>query len=206
MKRFFWFSILLILIFAACSSSDSGAECKDGICISIEIDGPVQALKPARFTILIKSQKDINELPVGLEVFPGVAISDIEKIPENAKPIYQDKTLYDWLINTKGGEEYSFVGQIILSKPTVSYGIFSYTILAFFSQPEFGRVTDSVTIYLDADGNQVDENQAKMELGTEFPIAPTPPLDLTIVPETPMPTVAWPTETPLPSPTLPAYP
>lgn len=219
MKRFFWLSMLLILLLSACSASSSGAECKEGICVSIEVEGPVQALEPARFIISVKTEKDTNKLPIGLTVFPGVIISDIEKIPENAILVYQDKTKLDWQLNTKGGEEYSFSGHIILSKPTASYGIFSYSVLAYFSQPTFGRVSDSITIYLDAEGKQVEESQAKMELETDFP-APTPPPDLTIIPETPFPTIVWPTNTPLPShtpspspsptvtrtPTLPAYP
>lgn len=207
MKRIFWFSMLLILLLSACSSSSSGAECKDGTCVSIDVEGPVQALEPARYIVSVKSEKDIIKLPIGLSGFPGVTISDIEKIPENATLVYQDKTKLDWQLNITGGEEYSFSGYIILSKPTASYGIFSYSILAYFSQPTFGRVSDSITIYLNAEGNQVEESRAKMELETDFP-APTPPPDLTIVPETPFPTIIWPTNTPLPilTPTLPSYP
>ncbi|MGV8049897.1 MAG: hypothetical protein AB2L21_06065 [Anaerolineaceae bacterium] len=215
MKRIFRFSMLLILFLSACSSSSTDAECKEGICISIEVEGPVQALEPARFIISVKTEKDISELPIGLSVFPGVTISDIENIPENASLVYQDETMLDWQINTKGGQEYSFSGYIILSEPTVSYGIFSYSVLAFFTQPTFGRVSDSVTIYLDAEGKQIEESRVKLELETDFP-APTPPPDLTIIPETPFPTIVWPTVTPLPSPspsptitrtpTLPVYP
>ncbi len=57
MKRIFWFSMLLILLLSACSSSSSGAECKEGICVSIEIESPVQALEPARFTIFVKPRR-----------------------------------------------------------------------------------------------------------------------------------------------------
>ncbi|MFZ3150271.1 MAG: hypothetical protein WA116_01155, partial [Anaerolineaceae bacterium] len=65
------------------------------------------------------------------------------------------------------------------------------------------------------EGKQVEESRAEMELETDFP-APTAPPNLTIVPETPFPTIVWPTVTPLPSPspsptitrtpTLPVYP
>jgi hypothetical protein len=200
MKRPLIFSILLIFLLAACSPSGSGAECKEGICISIMIEGPVQALVPARFVISVKTEKDISQLPIGLTIFPEITISDIEKIPENAKLVYQDHTMLSWVINTKGGTEYSLTGHIVLAKPTVSYGIFNYSIMAYFSQPTFGRVTDSITIYLDSSGKQVEEGNAKSALQTDFP-APTPPPNLTIVPETPLPTVAWPTATPPPSPT-----
>ena len=205
MKRYIWLSLLIMLLLAACRSNGSGAECSEGICIKIEVEGPVLALVPARFVISVTTEKAISKLPIGLTVFPGMTISDIEKFPENAKLAYQNKTMADWEINTKGGEEYIFSGHVILSKPTVSYGIFNYTLLAFFSQPTFGRVTDSRTIYLDAAGKQVEGSKAKMEMQTDFPVPSQPP-DMTVFPQTPMPTVAWPTVTPLPSPTLPAYP
>ena len=207
MKRIFSCCLLLIIILTGCRSSSSGPTCKGGICINIEVEGPVQALEPARFIISVKTKKDVNELPIGLSAYVNVSISDIEKIPEGAKLVYEDENMLDWQINTRSGEEYFFVGHIILSKPTVSYGIFGYSVMAIFSQPKFGRVTDSITIYLDADGNQVEDSQVKKILETGFP-APTPPPDLTVVPETPFPSIVWPTETLLPSPTLslPAYP
>lgn len=183
MKRIFSCCLLLIIILTACRSSSASATCKKGICINIEVKGPVQALEPARFIISVKTKKDVNELPIGLSAYSNVSISDIEKIPEGAKLVYEDENMLDWQINTKNGEENFFVGHIILSKPKVSYGIFGYSIMTFFSQPEFGRVTDSITIYLDADGNQVEESQVKKILKTGFP-PPTPAPDLTIVPET----------------------
>ncbi len=207
MKRVFACCLLLIIILTACRQSGSGATCKKGICINIEVEGPIQALEPARFIISVRTKNDVSELPIGLSAYSNVTISDIEKIPEGAKLVYQDENMLDWQINTRSDEEYSFVFHIILSKPTVSYGIFSYSVMTFFSQPEFGRVTDSITIYLDAEGKQVEESQVKKILKTGFP-PPTPPPDLSVVPETPFPTIVWPTETQLPSPTLshPSYP
>lgn len=217
MKRIFWFSMLLILLLSACSSSSSGAECKEGICVSIEIQGPVQALEPAPFVISIKTEKDISNLGISLYGDRAITILDIEKKPDSAELAYKSENNLNWWIDTKGGEEYIISGHVILAKPTVSYGIFHYGLIAAAGHPSITRVTDSITIYLDAEGKQVEESRAKMELETDFPL-PTPPPDLTIVPETPYPTIAWPTNTPLPSPTpsplptitqvptLPAYP
>jgi hypothetical protein len=171
--------ILLILVLTACSPS--GYSCKAGICIRISVEGPVQALVPARFVISVKTEKDISKLPIGFNIFPETTLSDIEKFPDNAELVYQDKTILDWTLNTKAGQEYSFIGHIILAKPTVSYGIFSYSVIAHFSQPDFGRVSNSVTIYLDSSGMQVEDGKVKTILQTGFP-APTPPPDLTIVP------------------------
>ena len=215
MKRIFRFSMLLILFLSACSSSSSDAECKEGICISIEVEGPVQALVPARFIISVKTDKDVSGLGVTFEHYLNVSIYDVVKNPEASNLAYQDENMQSWLIDTKGGEEYTFSGYIVFEKPTVSYGIFSYGLLAAAGHPSIARVTDSVTIYLDAEGKQVEESQVKMELET-VSLAPTPPPDLTIIPETPFPTIVWPTVTPPPSPspsptitrtpTLPVYP
>jgi hypothetical protein len=219
MKRVSLFSMLLVLLLSACSSSSSGAECKEGICVSIEVESPVQALVPAPFVISIRTEKDISNLGISLYGDRTITILDIEKKPDSAELAYKNDSSMDWWIDTKGGEEYKFTGHVILAKPIVSYGIFSYGLIAAAGHPSITRVTDSVTIYLDAEGKQVEENRAKMELETDFP-APTPPPDLTIIPETPFPTIVWPTNTPLPShtpspspsptitrtPTLPAYP
>lgn len=207
MKRIFWFSMLLIPLLAACSSDGAGFECREGICISIEIKGPVQASVPFPFTVTVKTEEDMSDLAVGISVYPGDSIHDIQSIPKSAEAIYQDGRSLDWHINTISGEEYKFSGQVVFAKPTVSYGIFGHDIIIYASKPTIPRVTDSVTIYLDAEGNQVEENYAITVLQTEFP-APTPPPDLTIVPQPAMPTVVWPSATALPLslPTQPAYP
>lgn len=207
MKNVLWITLLLALLLASCSPTGSGAECKEGICVGIEVEGPVQALTPARFIISVKTEKDISGLGVTFEHYRNISVYDVEKSPEASNLAYQDENMQSWLMDTKGGEEYTFSGYIVFAKPTVSYGLFSYGLLASVGHPTLTRVTDSITIYLDAEGNQIEESQAKIELETEFP-APTPPPDLTVVPETPWPTIVWLTETSLPTatPTLPAYP
>ncbi|MEW6649655.1 MAG: hypothetical protein AB1453_05640, partial [Chloroflexota bacterium] len=158
------------------------------------------ALQPARFIITVKTEEDVSGLGISLYRSQTITILDIEKKPDIAELAYQDKNMQSWLIDTKGGEEYTFTGHIVFEKPTVSYGIFSYGLIASAGHPSIARVTDSITIYLDAEGKQVEESRAQMEIETGFPV-PTAPPDLTIVPETPLPTIVWPTNTPLPSPT-----
>ncbi len=208
MKRFSWFYILLIFLLTGCNLSYSGFACKQGICVRIEIEEPVEALKPAVFMISVKTEKDIANL--GLSVYgQGITILDIVEKPDSAILADEDERGMGWWIDTKGGEKYIITGHVLLAKPTVSYGIFSYGLIAAAGHPLITLVTDSITIYLDAEGKQVEESQAIKAIQTGFPL-PTPRPDLTIVPETPMPTVVWPTQTPLPSPstfpTLPAYP
>lgn len=207
MKRFFWFSMLFILILSACSPSGSGAECKEGICVSIEVAGPVHALQSIPFVVYFSTEKDVTGLEISIYGDISITINDIEKKPDAAEITFQKESSMHWQIDAKGREEYVITGHIILAKPTVSYGIFNYGLIAAAGHPSITRVADSITIYLDADGNQIEESRAKMELETGFPV-PTPPPDLTVVPETPWPTVVWPTDTPLPTPTptQPAYP
>jgi hypothetical protein len=207
MKRSIVFSFLFMILLAACSPSRSGAECKDGFCVSIILETSVQASEPVPFSILVKSEKDVSGLGISLYGDSSITIVDAEEKPAEAQVIYQDKRSIDWKIDAKGGEEYKFSGHVIFPKPSASYGVFSWGLIAAAGHPSMGRVTDSVTIYMDPSGKQVEDSEAKMLLQTDYP-APTPPPDLTIVPDTPMPTVAWPSATPLPSPspTLPAYP
>ncbi len=207
MKRSIIISFILLVLLAACSPNGSGAECKQGICVSLEVLGPIQAMEPAPFIITVKTDKDVTGLGISISGDATVSIIDIEKKPDGAKLGYQDKTSLSWLIDTKGGVEYSFSGHVAFPKPTVSYGVFNYGLIVAAGNPSITRVTDSVTIYMDSSGKQVEEGTAKSAMQTDFP-APTPPPDLTIVPVTPFPTVTWPTETPFPSPTQtqPAYP
>jgi hypothetical protein len=204
-KIFVSFSIFLVVLLAACSPSGSGAECRGGICVSLEVEGPVMALEPALFIISVRTEKDTPNLGITLSYLSNVTIKDIEKSLDNAKLVYESKNLMTWMADTKGGEENIITGYVIFPKPTVSYGIFNSGLILSVGNASIMNVTDSITVYLDPEGKQVEDSQAKILLQTDYP-PPTPPPDLTIVPPTPMPTVAWPTATPIPSPTLPAYP
>lgn len=207
MKRFFWFSMLLILLLSACSASSSGAECKEGICINIDVEGPVQALQPIPFVIYFSTEKDITGLEISMYGDISITINDIEKKPDDIKTTFQKGSSMHWQIDAKGGEEYVITGHITLAKPTVSDGIFSYGLIAAAGHPSIARVTDSITIYLDAEGNQLEESEALLLMETEYPL-PTPPPDMIVITRTPWPTIIWPTDTPLPTltPTLPSYP
>jgi len=207
MKRYLisFLMLLLIIPLVACSPSSSGSECKEGICVSLEVEGPIQALQPIPFVIYFSTEKDITGLEISMYGDISISINDIEKKPDEAKTTFQKDSSLHWQMDAKGGEEYMITGHIILAKPTVSYGIFSYGLIASAGHPSIARVTDSVSIYLDAEGNQVENSKAILEMQTDWP-APTPPPDLTIIPPTPWPTIIWPTETPPPTATPPVYP
>jgi len=209
MKWFFRLSMIFLSLLTACSSSGSSAECKKGICVSIEIKESVQALEPVLFTITVKTDKDISGLGLSLYGDVGITIQDIVVQPKQAVVGYQDKRSMDWEVDTKGGEEYIFSGHLIFPKPTVSYGIYACGLIVAASQPSINRVTDSITIYLDPSGKQVEESMAIMKIQTDYPV-PTLLPNLTIVPEATNLIDVWPSITPSPSPTptitLPAYP
>lgn len=207
MKRCFiaFFMLLLMILLAACSADGAGIQCHEGICIDIEVSGPIKALEPAPFTIRVHTDKDITGLGISLYGDVTISILDVVSMPEEARISYQDERSMDWQIDAKGGEEYVITGHFKLPKPTVSSGIFSYGLIASAGHPSIARVTDSVSIYLDAEGNQVENSKAILEMQTDWP-APTPPPDLTVIPPTPWPTIIWPTETPLPTATPPGYP
>lgn len=200
MKRMFWFSMLLILLLSACSSSSSGAKCMEGICIKIEVEGPIQALQPIPFVIYFSTEKDITGLEISMYGGVNITIADIEKKPDEAEITFQKENSIHWQIDARGGDEYLITGHLVLDKPNASIGIYSYGLIAAAGHLSIARVTDSVTMYLDAEGKQVEESRVEIESGTDIP-APPPPPDLTIIPETPFPTVFWSTDTPLPSPT-----
>lgn len=208
MKRFsqFFMVLLLILTVTGCSGDGSGLNCKEGICIDLKIASPVKSQKPAKFTISVKTDKDISDLIVTIGGGASIKLLDNGQQPVGAELVHQDETNLGWRIDTKAGEEYIFTGNAIFPKPTVSYGIFSFQLDASASKPTLTRVTDYVSVYLDAEGNELDSTKAKIAKQTDYPL-PTAPTDQIVITKKPFPTItpaAPPTETP--TPTVPAYP
>ncbi len=199
MKIRFTLSIILTFVFTACSPSGSTFECQNGICIDININNEVQALQPVEFTILVKTEKDVSGLGITI-ISEGIKL-EITAKPEGSELMFQDLRSMDWILNTKGNEEYIFSGIVIFPKPSISYGLSSYGMIVSAILPSAARVTDSVTIYLDSDGKQVDSNQAKILLETEMP-GPTSPPDITVVVDTLYPSITPPPQDmPTPTPT-----
>lgn len=206
MKHVIRMIILLILVLTSCSPDGAGYECSEGICISINYEEPVQAMVPAVFKISVITDKDVSDLGISLYNYTNVTIQDIKK-PDTADLLYQSDELLTYIINTIEGEEYIFTGFVVLEKPSGLLGASGYELIAVASQYSGFRVTDSFHIYLNAEGNQLVESEAKLLMETEYPL-PTPPPDMIVITRTPWPTIIWPTNTPLPTltPTLPSYP
>lgn len=207
MKRAIRMIILLLLVLTSCSPAGTGYECSEGICIRITYEAPVQATVPAVFKISVKTDKVVDDLVVYVSGHRRVSIQDIKSQPEGALIGYQDDSSIGWRIDTKGGEEYIFTVLMVLEKPEYSYRLNGYELLAVASQVSGFRITDSLYLFLDAEGNQMEESEALLLMETDLPL-PTLPPDVTVLPDTPIPTLIWPTNTPLPTltPTLPSYP
>jgi hypothetical protein len=204
-KRRFWLATLIALSLTACSPVDTDVECRQGVCISLNINDPVQALEPTRFAITVRTDTDVAGLGVGIFVGPGVKVQDVDTSPGNAIVAYQDDRSLDWLMDTAAGVEYTFTGHLELIMPTVTYGISSYDVVAYVNQPTLTRVVDNVVIYLHPDGSEADATEVE-EYRESTLIAPSAPPDLTIVPMTPFPSITPYPPTLAASATVPGYP
>lgn len=185
MKRFCWLVTLVALVLTACSSESSGAECREGVCISVRLEGPVKALDPALVVVTLTTDQDIADLYIGIRGDSTVTIHDSVGAPAGAAIILQDETYLTWQFSTIAGQEYTFSGHVIFARLDA---IASYGVEAVASKPAIARVTDYIGIYLDGAGNQMDAAEARSYLELTV-FAPTAPADLTIVPFTPFPTL-----------------
>lgn len=80
MKHFFWaFTLLLAVLLASCAPGGLETKCEDGVCVDITIVGPVRASEPAPFTISVKTEKDIDNLGISLDIDSNATVKDIEK-------------------------------------------------------------------------------------------------------------------------------
>ncbi len=208
MKRFLSVSLLLVLGLAACSSGGSTLGCQGNICLGIEIEGPVRAQEATVVTATIRAKEDIPGLAVSLLSRQAGTILGLLRGPEGAEVLYQDEYSVDWRIDAKAGETYTFSIAVAFDQPRLPQGVFGRTIGLLVSHPSMAFARDSTSIYLDAEGNQIEASKARGD--TEFllpvtvvtgPPDPSPTPTATAVPSA---TALPPTATP--SPTAPAYP
>lgn len=217
MKKIGNMVLIFIIILSACSPGGSGFQCSEGICIDIEFESPVNSLDPVVFVVKVKTDKDIIGLGISISSDPNSTIHSIDLNTPEAELRYQAEDLVSFRINSKGGITYTYSGLLVLEKSSMAYGISGYRLIAAASLPSGFRVNDSYRLYLDSEGNQLEEGEAKLLMETDLPL-PTLPPDVTVLPDTPFPTIIWPTDTPLPtltptstatpaaSQTLPPYP
>ena len=191
--------LLSLFVNASCNPSGLTFECQNGLCIDINLTEPVQALQPVEFTIRVKAETEINNLGLIIYSYQGV-LPYINEKPEGAELIFQSSQSMTWVFNAKGGENYLFSGNVIFPKPPSSIRFIDYDIVVTAAIPGGARVTDSISVNLDPNGNQIDSEQVKILMETDLPI-PTMPPDMTIVVHTPRPSITPPQDTPIPTPT-----
>ncbi len=218
------FAVLIMGMLSACSQGAPGATVREGCneygCVTITIEGPVQAMKPTGIRISIKSAEKAEELWVSLTAY-GLDSLNFEKLPEGTKTtLEKEKHLgFSWIIsNVEPDKEYVFEGSVVLVEPPYKIGMHTYRFFVGASYIGSGPILANANIYLDDEGNQMASELVKDYLETEVEILPNETGVIIFPTDTPNPTIRIPsataTVTPLPSstptptltPTLPSYP
>jgi len=141
----------------------------------------------------------------------NIQLVDIAIKPNGSEIIFQNSQLIDIKFDTLANQEYTISGRVVYPQQSISYGVVYYRLHALASMPSSAKVQDYEMIYLDSDGNQLDEATANILLETKYPV-PTPRPDLTVIVPTPFTTPIWRTAEPgspaypPPEATLPPYP
>lgn len=201
MKRLILIVTLLVLAsLIACSqdapgsSSTANEGCNKYGCVSIEIDQPVQALKPAKMRIRVSSTQKTDHLALSLTIY-GMESIKIEKLPEPTRIVrYKDQGV-SLVIDAAADTEYVFEGEVILEQPSYKAEMYSYSFYLVSSDPTGRIVRVSTDIYLDAEGNQMDAERVRELSETEIVILPLETGIIIFPTDTPYPTFPPPTAT-----------
>lgn len=152
--------VLLLVLLTACQPGSSEMECQRGVCIGIRIELPTQAYSPVPFTIIFRTDSDISDLAIYLEVQSGITVEDIIT-PADIRLLNQDQYGNNtWSIATKGGEEYKITGYFVMFKPSsdeINDSLKSGLVIATAILRSGARITDSIRINTDAKGNYLDD-------------------------------------------------
>jgi len=213
-RRSIIFTVLMLGVLSACTQGSPGATVREGCndygCVTISIEGPVQAMQPAKIQISVKSTQNTEELWVSLTAY-GLDSIYFEKLPEGTKTaLEKEKHMgFSWILpNVEANKEYIFEGSVVLVEPPNKMGMHTYRFFVGASYIRSGPILANANIFLDDDGSQMDQELVKDFLETEVEILPNE-TDFIIFPtDTPNPTIRIPTDTPLPTSksTVPAYP
>jgi len=201
------FAVLMLGMLAACSQGSPGAtakeECTEYGCVTITIEGPVQAMKPFKVRVGIVITKKTDELGISFSAY-GVESMEFGISPYATEKVLQENLGVGWkIINAEANKEYSFEGTISLITPPYKTGLHSYDIYVVAYYPEGGPIQAGTSIYLDDEGNQMTSELVKDYLETEVEILPEVTGIIIFPTDTPNPTIRIPsataTVTPLPS-------
>jgi len=201
MKRLILIVTLLVIVsLIACSqdapgnNSTANEKCNKFGCVSIEIEQPVQALKPAKMRIRVSSTQKTDHLVVSLTVL-GMESLEIGKLPETTRSVqYRDQGV-SVVLEVEADMEYEFEGEVVLAKPSYKAEKHSYSFFLVAVTPTGGIVRTSTSIYLDSEGNQLNTERVRELSETKEEILPEVTGIIIFPTDTPYPTFPPPTAT-----------
>ncbi len=194
-----WMLAILMIVLAGCggSAAPSGGQCKQGLCVKIEVAELIRWEEPIVVTVTVTTERDVSNLQVSLTSYPPVSIED-----------HQGKWIEEGIrsdVNLIANRPLVTVHKVRLP----SEGTFELRAGAY--APNLSYVSDSVRIYLSREGGVANPTPAVLP-GTPALVPTLPPKRLltpfpTATPWTsPLPTPTYPPPVRTPAPTQPAYP
>ncbi|MEN4011595.1 MAG: hypothetical protein ROW48_06145 [Bellilinea sp.] len=195
-------TLLVIAALTACSqdapgsSSQANENCNKHGCVSIEIEQPVQAMKPANLRIKVSSTQKTDHLAVSLTIY-GMESLKIEKLPEPTRIVQYKDLGVSIVIDAEAGQEYVIEGVVVLAQPEFKTSKHTYSFNVVLVHPLGNPIWVTADIYLDDDGYQMDTERVRELSGTEEEILPEVTGIIIFPTDTPYPT--FPPPTPVPS-------
>ncbi len=170
-------TLLVLTSLIACSQDGPGSSvtanenCNKFGCVAIEIEQPVQAMKPAKMRIRVSSTQKTDELGVSLTIY-GMESLTFESMPDTAKTVFSNDLGMDWKIKAEADTEYVFEGVVVLVPPEFKTGIHVYSFNVVSVHPLGNPIWTTADIYLDDDGYQMSPERVRELSETEEEILP----------------------------------
>ncbi len=153
MKRLWQIAILTFLL-AGCwgNAALGGGQCNRGLCVKIEVIGPIRWGEPITVTISTTADRDIFDLGVSVFVYPYNSV--IVEGPENWEKEAQGGAVFEggagWEVNIKANQSATFTR--VLRLP---FREGPFEIMGSATTKQGLRAVDSVRIYLTREGGEV---------------------------------------------------
>lgn len=183
MRRVFSLFLIMLALLTSCAPGSNNENCANGVCIKIHIAGKLQKNAAIPIEIRIKSDKDLQDVPISLSVDPGVILEDPT---EKSGLTSQKENSLNWKKRLERGKELT-IRQNIWVENT---GYYSFSVV--FGPPVSSLIRDAIHFQITEEGGAV------ILPGTEIPSSELHKL----ISATPGPSPTFlPTSTPRPLPT-----
>lgn len=216
MRRFFSIILLLLLLLTACAPGGGSGKCSKGVCVKIRSAGPIKKNSSIPIVIKAKSDKDQTDLNIILTIDAG---GTIEEAADKSDVVYRKN---EGVVELAWKKKMQAKKEITITQNVRVQGPGDYTLSAIVILPSGSVVSDGLVFRITEEGG--------MEYLSDTPIPPGTPVPLLTVTPGPSPTFLPtdterpsltpivtettstapadldPTEAPLPTSTLPAYP